>query len=128
MVLPERLDRCLGQREGPPRLGRLSVAALAHRTPYGHGRRDGPYRGWISVQIDVIPAKFPGLLSSDADCEAQHDVGVQPRLPGRFEQRKRLVEGKRPARPTDLALGRVDQGGHVPADQVVRLGAPDRPR
>ncbi len=76
----------------------------------------------------MIPTEFPRLLGADADREAQHDVGIEPGLPGRFEQGEGLVEGKRPARPTDLALGRVDQGGHVPADEIMRLGVPNRPR
>src|SRR6185437_9725250 len=76
---------------------------------------------------DVIPVQFPGLLGTDADSQAQHHVGVQPGLPRRLEQREGLRQGKRPARPPDLARGVVDQRGHVPADQVVRLGIPDRP-
>ena len=52
----------------------------------------------------MIPAQFPGLLGADADREAQHDVGVQPGLPGRFEQREGLLQGEGPARPPDLAL------------------------
>jgi hypothetical protein len=47
---------------------------------------------------------------------------------GRFEQHEGLVEGKRPARTSHLALGRVDQGSHVPADEIMRLGVPNRPR
>lgn len=76
----------------------------------------------------MIPAQFSGLLCADADSEAEHDVGVQPGLPGRVEQRKGLVRGERPARSADPSFGRVDQGGHVPADEVVRLGASDGPR
>src|SRR6185437_15859676 len=76
---------------------------------------------------DVIPVQFPGLLGTDADSQAQHHVGVQPGLPRRLEQREGLRQGKRPARPPDLARGVVDQSRHVPADQVVRLGIPDRP-
>ena len=88
--------------------------------------RAAPHR--IPVQVDVIPVQVPGLLGADAGREAQHDIGVQPGLPGRFEQREGLLQGERTARPPDLALGVVDQGGHVPADQVVRLGIPDSPR
>jgi hypothetical protein len=76
----------------------------------------------------VIPAKFPSFLSADANAQAQHDVGVQPRLPRRFEQRKGLLEGKRPARPPHLTLGHVDERGHIPADEIMSLGVPDRPR
>jgi hypothetical protein len=76
----------------------------------------------------VIPAQFPGLLGADADGEAQHDVGVQPRLPGRAEQRKGLVEGQRPAWPSHTASGRVNQSGHIPTNEVMRLGVPGRSR
>jgi hypothetical protein len=72
--------------------------------------------------------QFPGLLGPDADRKAQHDVGVQPGLPGRFEQRQGLLQGEGSAWSTYLALRVVHQGGHIPADQVVRLGIPDGPR
>jgi hypothetical protein len=75
----------------------------------------------------VIPAQVPGLFSADADGEAQHDVGVQPGLPSRSQQRKGLVEGQRPAWPSHPAFGRVDQRGHIPTNAVMRLGIPDRP-
>ena len=75
----------------------------------------------------MIPVQFPGLLGTDADSQAQHHVGVQPGLPRRLEQREGLRQGKRPARPPDLARGVVDQSRHVPADQIVRLGIPDCP-
>jgi len=127
-VFRERLHGGLGQRERPPRLRRLGVATLAHRMPYGHGRRDGPYRVPISIQVDVIPAEFSSFLSADANAQAQHDIGVQPGLPGRFEQRIGLIEGKRPARPPHLALGCVDQRRHIPADEIMGLGVPDRSR
>ncbi len=72
-----------------------------------------------------MPVQFPGLPGVDANGEAQHDIGIEPGLPGRFEQRKGLVEGKRPARPPHLAPGRIDQRGHIPADEI---GVPDRSR
>jgi hypothetical protein len=127
-VVSESLYGGLGQRQRPPRLGRLGVAAFPYRTPDGHRRWHGPRRTRIPVQVDVIPVQLPGLLSANAGREAHHDIGVQPRLPGRFEQRERLLKGEGPARAADLALGVVDQRGHVPADQVVRLGVPDSPR
>ena len=44
-VLPERLHGSLGQRQCPPRPGRLGVAILPHRMPYGHRRRHGLHDG-----------------------------------------------------------------------------------
>ena len=75
----------------------------------------------------MIPVEFPGFLGADTGREAEHHVGVQPGLLSRFEQREGLRQGERPARPPDLARGVVDQRGHVPAHQIVRLGIPDRP-
>ena len=82
---------------------------------------------WVAIQVDVIPAQFPGLLGADAGPEAQDNVSVQARLADRVEQRERLFQDERAARPTDLALGAIDQGGHIPADQIVGLGIPDGP-
>jgi V8-like Glu-specific endopeptidase len=126
-LLTQSLHGGLGQRQRPPRLSRLGVAAFAHRTPYRYRRRHGPRRARIPVQVDVLPAQLPGLLGADPRRQAQHDVGVQPGLPGRIQQRQRLLQSERAARPPDLAFRVVDQRRHVPADQVVRLGVPDRP-
>jgi hypothetical protein len=105
-VLPQDLDRGLRKRERPARLSRLGVIPLAHRPPYCYRRGRRPDRTRIAVQVDAIPAQFPCFLGTDPDREAQHYIGVKPRLPGRLKERQRLLKGQRPARAPDRALGR----------------------
>jgi hypothetical protein len=50
----------------------------------------------------------------------------RPRLPRRPEQGRGLFEGQRLAGTAVSSLGRVDQGGHIPGYEVIRLRVPDR--
>jgi hypothetical protein len=75
----------------------------------------------------VVPPKRPGFLGADPGQQAQRDVGVDPVARRRLEHRGGLVGGERFRWPP-LHAGRWGhERGDVAADEVVRLGVPDRP-
>ena len=89
------------------------------------------------MQVHMIPPQRPRLLGPDPGHQQQHHVGMQAVRPGistasatasgSVDERPRLVESQRLGRSPVLPSRRPDQGGHIPAHQVVCLGMTDRP-
>ena len=75
----------------------------------------------------MVPPEGTRLLGADADQQAQHDVGMQPRTLRRGQQGLRLLQREALGRPAAAALRRLHQGRDVAPDEIVSLGVPDRP-
>jgi hypothetical protein len=130
-MTPKNINRLLRQPKRPPRQPRLRVTVLPHRSPHPDTRRLRRIQIRPTIEIDMIPSQRPRLLGPNARLQAQRHVCAQPMLlqvVSDLDELASILDRQSLRRPPNLPLGRIDQGGHVPAHQIARLRMPDRPR
>ncbi len=117
-MLTERPLSHLRQRQDAPALRRLRV----RRGPHGAVNRDS-----ASIEVNLVPPERPELFGPQPGRHREHDVGVQAGTASGSQQLLSLLQSQALGRPVDPSRRGLNQGRHVPADQVPDLGMPDGP-
>ena len=114
----ERPYNQLRQRQDASALRRLRI----RRGPYGAVNRDG-----ASIEVNLVPPQRPELLGPQPGRHREHHVGVQAGIGSCAQQLLGLLQSQSLGRSACPSGRRLDQGGHVPANQIPYFGVPDGP-